>query len=81
MAQVQKMERTIPSSSHQSTSLQFKAKSSSGYYQPELLLDRNLILADLRKTTIVTLLAIGVQIVLFLYLRNGGWSRLLGIFS
>lgn len=80
MAQVQKIHRNTTASSSSGASFQFKPKNPSGFYQPELLLDRKLILADLRKTTLITLLAVGLQIALYVYLQRGGWNTILTMF-
>ena len=47
------------------------------FYQPEISLPLGVIKVDLTKTLIVTILALLLQLGLFMYLQHGGWPIVL----
>lgn len=44
------------------------------FYQPELSLPTKLLQRDLVRTLLVTAVALGLQIGLYMYLKQGGWQ-------
>ena len=50
-------------------------------YYPELSLPTQVIVSDLTRAAVVTILALLLQIGLYVYLQHGGWQKVLSALS
>lgn len=55
------------------------AEPKDNFYQPEIALPLKIIKTDLTKTLAVTILALLLQIGLYVYLQRGGWPIILSM--
>lgn len=59
--------------------MMIKTESRSDFYQPEIALPLKIIKTDLTKTLAVTILALLLQVGLYVYLQHGGWPIILSM--
>ena len=61
-------------------SVHYRPTTAPRYVQPELELDRTIIVKDLIQTIGVTVLLVAAQVAGWMYLQRGGWNLILGLF-
>lgn len=64
-----------------SLNLQKSTNKSTSSYTPELSLPIHSIKADLTRTLLVTILALLLQVILYVYLQKEGWNKILPLIS
>lgn len=66
---------------HFGGSLEKNSEARPSSYYPDLSLPTQVIVSDLTRAAIVTILALLLQIGLYVYLQHGGWQKVLSALS